>query len=865
MVANTAIRSVEMDIPEASRGRLRGRSRGRARRPAEQTPITPGGPVLDGRGDEPQTRSECLARDLKTLSINPSGGDQKRDTVINTNTKGNFRGRKPLSTQQVFTRPKNVISKQGKTGDVVELSANYFALLTHTDWALYQYRVDFSPEEERTVTRKALLRMHKDSLGGGYIFDGTVLFVTQLLSPGPIELYSIRESDQEKIRITIKKAGDLVMGDHHYIQLFNILMRKCLDNLHLQMVGRNFFDAAARVEIKEYKMELWPGYLTSIRQHENNILMCAEITHKVMRRETALDLMYESMNRSRQDWKSVFENSIIGSVVLTEYNNRTYRIDDIDFNTRPDSTFQLRNKEERTYIDYYLQRYEIRIRVKDQPMLVSRAKPREIRAGMTEIIYLVPELCRLTGLTDDMRSNFQLMRALAEHTRVVPEARIQKLHKFSSRLKSTPSVQEDLTQWNMKLSTDLVKFNGRILPHEVITYGGSAHSDAGRDADWTKSMRNFPMLIMGTLRNWAICYMSKSKPDVQSFIAALTKSAITLQFTIPQPIIKELNDDRSSTYVDAIDQLISYKNPQLIMCIVPNNRADRYGAIKKKCCVDRAVPTQVVVAKNLVSKGIMSITTKIAIQINCKIGGTPWTVSVPMNGLMVVGYDVCHDTTNKGRSFGAMVASLNKGLSRYYSAATPHTSGEELSNDLSINIVKAVVKYRQYNQDNLPSRVVIYRDGVGEGQIPFVFNHEVRVIKEKLNNIYNGKPPGMAFIIVTKRLNTRIFYENRNPPPGTIVDDCITSPDKYDFFLVSQSVRQGTVSPTAYNVIDDSTGLDPDKMQRLTYKMTHLYFNWSGTVRVPAQCQYAHKLAFLVGQSLHRSPNNGLEDLLYFL
>jgi hypothetical protein len=50
---------------------------------------------------------------------------------------------------------------------------------------------------------------------------------------------------------------------------------------------------------------------------------------------------------------------------------------------------------------------------------------------------------------------------------------------------------------------------------------------------------------------------------------------------------------------------------------------------------------------------------------------------------------------------------------------------------------------------------------------------------------------------------------------------------RYDFFVVSQSVTQGSVSPTSYNVISDNTGLDPDKMQRLAYKLTHCYFNWS--------------------------------------
>jgi len=55
---------------------------------------------------------------------------------------------------------------------------------------------------------------------------------------------------------------------------------------------------------------------------------------------------------------------------------------------------------------------------------------------------------------------------------------------------------------------------------------------------------------------------------------------------------------------------------------------------------------------------------------------------------------------------------------------------------------------------------------------------------------------------------------------------CNNAVRRYDFFLVSQSVRQGTVAPTHYNVIHDTTGLKPDHMQRLAYKLCHLYYNW---------------------------------------
>jgi len=44
-----------------------------------------------------------------------------------------------------------------------------------------------------------------------------------------------------------------------------------------------------------------------------------------------------------------------------------------------------------------------------------------------------------------------------------------------------------------------------------------------------------------------------------------------------------------------------------------------------------------------------------------------------------------------------------------------------------------------------------------------------------------------------------------------------------------------------------------------------LYYNWQGTIRVPAPCQYAHKLAFLVGQSVHVEPDIALSDRLFYL
>jgi len=205
----------------------------------------------------------------------------------------------------------------------------------------------------------------------------------------------------------------------------------------------------------------------------------------------------------------------------------------------------------------------------------------------------------------------------------------------------------------------------------------------------------------------------------------------------------------------------------------------------------------------------------------------------------------------------------------FFSTVSQHNNSADFSTQLAIDITKALTCYKSIH-DALPERICIYRDGVGEGQTKFVYETELEQIRHRLQEMYQqygcGTKLRLAFIIVSKKINTRIFMSNeRNPQPGTIVDDVITLPERYDFYLVSQSVRQGTVSPTSYNVLYDNMGFNADKLQQLTYKQCHLYYNWAGTVRVPAVCQYAHKLSFLVAQCVHAIPLPSLEKKLYFL
>ena len=126
----------------------------------------------------------------------------------------------------------------------------------------------------------------------------------------------------------------------------------------------------------------------------------------------------------RPNLKEEMLKALMGAVVLTRYNNKTYRVDDIDWERNPTSTFTDDNGREKSFFSYYKEKYNIVIEDKKQPLLVSRAKRKtKEEEDIGKFLLLVPELCNLTGLTDDMRSDFRVMKDVAQFTRITPMQR----------------------------------------------------------------------------------------------------------------------------------------------------------------------------------------------------------------------------------------------------------------------------------------------------------------------------------------------------------------------------------------------------------------------------------------------------------
>jgi aubergine len=81
---------------------------------------------------------------------------------------------------------------------------------------------------------------------------------------------------------------------------------------------------------------------------------------------------------AKERFQMEIKNMLLGACVLTRYNNRLYRVDDVDFSLSPSCTFSRGAKDETvTYKDYYKQQYNLTIKDMTQPLLLSKIKKRQ--------------------------------------------------------------------------------------------------------------------------------------------------------------------------------------------------------------------------------------------------------------------------------------------------------------------------------------------------------------------------------------------------------------------------------------------------------------------------------------------------------
>ena len=68
-----------------------------------------------------------------------------------------------------------------------------------------------------------------------------------------------------------------------------------------------------------FRLEVWPGFSSSILQFETSSMLIIDVSHKVLHFQTVLDVMYDVYNscRGAPNFKELAAKKIIGQIVLT--------------------------------------------------------------------------------------------------------------------------------------------------------------------------------------------------------------------------------------------------------------------------------------------------------------------------------------------------------------------------------------------------------------------------------------------------------------------------------------------------------------------------------------------------------------------
>ena len=545
-----------------------------------------------------------------------------------------------------------------------------------------------------------------------------------------------------------------------------------------------------------------------------------------------------------------------------------YRIDDIDFSRTPKDTFSTKDGKELSFMEYYETKYGKKLQNPRQPLIINKNK-KDARE-----IMLIPELCVVTGLSQEMRNNFNLMKELSKTTKPEPAKRLEEASKLVQIFLEKPETKELLQKWSITLDADPINIGGSKLMAGNMLMDKTVNPIPLENTPDIDRKAQAAMFDQPHITRWAIFCPSRDKQTYQTFVDTLKESIDTYKYPADQPRAVFIDGNRFDDWRNQMQSILNESVQAVVLLLPgPKKQAPLYNDCKRFLIEKCPVPSQVVLLKTIqAGKQVRSICNKILMQICAKVGGIPWIVDeLPFSSepTMIIGIDVYHKTSNKNQSLLAFCATMNRHFSKYWSTVREQEIGQEIGTRLQTAILEALREFKETNKI-FPKNVIVYRDGVSASQRKTVQEMEVkaflRAFDELSENKETHKRPNLIFICANKTVGAKFYAGDnlmrpggplRNPEPGTIIDKEISH--GRDFYLISQKTNQGTATPTHYFVLGnytDSNGEYSDKdlepaimrnIEILTYKLCYLYYNWTGAIKVPSPIQYAHKLSNLIG------------------
>ncbi|KAL8766292.1 MAG: hypothetical protein Q9209_006882 [Squamulea sp. 1 TL-2023] len=486
-------------------------------------------------------------------------------------------------------------------------------------------------------------------------------------------------------------------------------------------------------------------------------------------------------------------------------------------------------------------------------------------------VFVPPELCTVEPgqqygkkLSDDQTAKMITfaVRKPAENARRIVEQ--------GAAMMALSETNQNLLTFGVKVTPKMITVNARVLPPGRVQYKSKQNKITPyltERGNW--DLREKAFTEGKKLRNWTFIKFIDNdinRKDIDEFRKIARNSGVDSDNPEPPAgVTKPLRPGKD--YQDSNDKLIretleiaSQKGLRVLLIILPDTNAFIYSRVKLYAETRYGIQTICCVGMKLRDKGLQ-YWANIAHKFNLKLGGINQTLPPDKLGYlrdgktMLVGMDVTHPSPGSldgSPSIAGIVASVDGQYGQWPSSMRTQASRMEMIQELEEMFSERLDLFQKINKGALPDRIIIYRDGVSEGQYRTVLEEELPQVRNACKKRYpGGKGPKISFVVCGKRHHTR-FYPTRpedaddkgqqNPHNGTVVDRGITMEKEWDFFLQAHHCLQGTAKPTHYVVIRDENGMDADGLESLTHNLCYLFGRATKAVSLCPPAYYADLL-----------------------
>lgn len=441
-----------------------------------------------------------------------------------------------------------------------------------------------------------------------------------------------------------------------------------------------------------------------------------------------------------------------------------------------------------------------------------------------------------------------------------------------------------VTAFGINVQPRMIAVPGRVLPVPSLTYAGNKKTTP-RFGSWNLSSSK---LVHGSrLDSWAWIRIRRttdgvllSEPEhvdaeMAAFSATLNASGVMAPKCLGGMMLNVTENDYAKQIDEMVRKMSTSKDRKvqfLIVVLPEKNNTQLYNQVKISCDINHGVLNLCVQDKKFAKRSVDTYA-NIALKVNLKLGGgnhycDPTKLGIIKDGkTMVVGLDVTHPSPGSkdaAPSVAAIVASVNSHLSQWPAAIGILPARQEMIKEGMQELFKTrLALWKERNNAALPENIIIYRDGVSEGQYDLVLNTELPEIRKACSEVYKPDQtkaglPKISIIVVGKRHHTRFYAaqdgkadRSGNPNNGTVVDRGVTQAWLWDFFLQAHTAIQGTARPAHYYVIYDqifrprqtASALAADALEEMTHSMCYMFGRATKAVSICPPAYYADLVA----------------------